>query len=197
MTIYQTVKGVLDIVDVARRYGLEVKSHKTLCPFHKEKTPSLSFKADYFTCFGCGEKGDTISFVSKLFGLSPYRALLKLNHDFSLGLNIQLELPDNHVLNEYAWENELKQRLDKWVNYAVDVLIQYVRELQSNISMYAPETQNSFFDPRFEESVKKIDYYEYLLGILTCGDNRDRVLFYKQNRKEVEKIERRKFIETV
>lgn len=35
------------------------------CPFHNEKTPSLFVKQHYFKCFGCGEKGDNITFVMK------------------------------------------------------------------------------------------------------------------------------------
>lgn len=36
-----------------------------LCPFHTEKTPSFSVNAEegLYYCFGCGEKGDVITFV--------------------------------------------------------------------------------------------------------------------------------------
>ena len=40
-------------------------SWKGLCPFHTEKTPSFHVHAErgYFYCFGCGSKGDAITFV--------------------------------------------------------------------------------------------------------------------------------------
>lgn len=42
------------------------------CPFHGDKEPSLSvnLKSGGFHCFGCGEKGDLISFHAKLNRLS-------------------------------------------------------------------------------------------------------------------------------
>ena len=42
------------------------------CPFHVEKTPSMSiYHADnHYHCFGCGEHGDNITFVKKIFNLT-------------------------------------------------------------------------------------------------------------------------------
>ncbi|MGH9126608.1 MAG: DNA primase [Acidimicrobiales bacterium] len=39
-----------------------------LCPFHPEKTPSFSLNAEqgFFYCFGCGAKGDVITFVREI-----------------------------------------------------------------------------------------------------------------------------------
>src|SRR5262245_7687946 len=39
-----------------------------LCPFHGEKTPSFHVNEakSYFFCFGCGEKGDAITFLTKI-----------------------------------------------------------------------------------------------------------------------------------
>jgi DNA primase len=39
------------------------KTHVGLCPFHREKTPSLSVFGDAYHCFGCGAHGDAVSFV--------------------------------------------------------------------------------------------------------------------------------------
>lgn len=45
------------------------------CPFHKDKTPSLSVKfnsnknKDFFKCFGCDTKGDAIDFIMQHKGL--------------------------------------------------------------------------------------------------------------------------------
>lgn len=43
-----------------------------VCPFHADTAPSLSVNLQNggFHCFGCGEKGDVISFHAKLNQLS-------------------------------------------------------------------------------------------------------------------------------
>ena len=47
-------------------------SHKGLCPFHQEKSPSFNVNADkgFFYCFGCQKKGDVFTFVMELEGRS-------------------------------------------------------------------------------------------------------------------------------
>lgn len=53
---------------------------KALCPFHEDKTASLSvdFETGLFNCFACGEKGSAIDFVMKLKGLGFKEALTYL-----------------------------------------------------------------------------------------------------------------------
>ncbi len=64
------LKMNVNIVDVVGRQVNLTKSganYKGLCPFHSEKTPSFMVNEEkqIFNCFGCGEKGDVISFVQK------------------------------------------------------------------------------------------------------------------------------------
>lgn len=42
--------------------------NKALCPFHKEKTPSLSVnkQGNLWHCFACGKGGDTIEFIRQV-----------------------------------------------------------------------------------------------------------------------------------
>lgn len=62
----QELSGKVDIVQVAKRYGLEVKKNRSKCVFHKGSNPtSLSFdiEKNIFNCFSCGTKGDIFTFV--------------------------------------------------------------------------------------------------------------------------------------
>ena len=54
---FRVVKESLDIADVASRYGVQVVRHnKAHCPFHADRTPSMSFydQNRKFHCFSCG-----------------------------------------------------------------------------------------------------------------------------------------------
>jgi DNA primase len=77
------VRGATDFVAVAgehmalRRVGSRWVG---LCPFHQEKTPSFSVNAElgFYYCFGCGAKGDVITFVRELEHLDFVEAVEKL-----------------------------------------------------------------------------------------------------------------------
>jgi len=67
----EIVRSKNDIVDVVGRYitlNRRGGNFWACCPFHMEKTPSLSVKQDgqFFKCFGCGESGNVIGFVMKM-----------------------------------------------------------------------------------------------------------------------------------
>ena len=69
----QDVKQNTNIIDIALRLGLEVRSNKSRC-FHPEnhangdRTPSLSFSPSrgVFKCFGCGIGGDVFNLVQQV-----------------------------------------------------------------------------------------------------------------------------------
>lgn len=73
------------LVEVINNSGFELlragnNKFKMCCPFHKEKTPSFFVDADKnrFNCFGCGEHGDTLDFISKYEKISVIEAAKKL-----------------------------------------------------------------------------------------------------------------------
>ena len=65
-------------------------SLKGLCPFHDEKTPSFQVTPSrgLFYCFGCGEGGDTISFVQKIDNLTFVEAVQRLADKVGVQLRI-------------------------------------------------------------------------------------------------------------
>jgi DNA primase len=68
--VIAAILGRTDIVELIGAY-LPLKAagrvHKTLCPFHTEKTPSFVVNPErqIFHCFGCGEGGDALAFLIK------------------------------------------------------------------------------------------------------------------------------------
>src|SRR6201989_2747439 len=70
----EAVKAAADFVDVVSARTQLRKSgarYTGRCPFHDERTPSFSVNAvdKLYYCFGCGAKGDLITFVRETEGL--------------------------------------------------------------------------------------------------------------------------------
>lgn len=93
-----SVKEACDIVDEFKKSGHHLKTAgvgkwKTCCPFHQEKTPSCIINESFqnFHCFGCGESGDVISFVSKTENLTFKEALTKLAEEN----NVEIDVDDS------------------------------------------------------------------------------------------------------
>jgi DNA primase len=83
-----------DIVDVIDSYitlPRKTGAIKTLCPFHKEKTPSFHVNAQrqMFHCFGCGAGGDVFKFVM-MFEQVDFPMAIKILADKS-GVPVEFE----------------------------------------------------------------------------------------------------------
>ena len=92
------IKNAADILDVVGEFVAiqpAGKNHKGLCPFHNEKTPSffVSKERNWFHCFGCGEKGDSITFIMKYKNMSYVESLKYLAEKY----NIRIESDDSDV----------------------------------------------------------------------------------------------------
>lgn len=78
------LKAAVDLAELFQIFGIEVvrrgRGCKALCPFHEEKTPSLSIdiKKGVYHCFGCGKSGDHVTFLQEHARLSFTEALAQL-----------------------------------------------------------------------------------------------------------------------
>ena len=84
------IKSRLTMYDLLDKYGFQPNRRGFIqCPFHSEKTASLSVydSGRRWKCFGCGAGGDVISFAQRLFGLSFAQAVTRLECDFGLDID--------------------------------------------------------------------------------------------------------------
>lgn len=87
MNQYQIEKAKsVDLIDlvIANNYPYKKASNhiKILCPFHHEKTPSLAIYEHSFYCYSCGEGGDVVGWVMKIYKkefIDAVKILLKYN----------------------------------------------------------------------------------------------------------------------
>src|ERR1041384_382851 len=79
----EQIRAASDIVEVIGSY-LPLKragaNFVTLCPFHKEKTPSFNVNPhrQIFHCFGCHKGGDVFGFVQEYENISFPEAVRRL-----------------------------------------------------------------------------------------------------------------------
>ena len=92
----QAVRERAAIDQVIAEAGVTLKSAgggrlKGLCPFHDEKTPSFNVNPanGYYMCFGCGESGNVISFITKHDHMSFPEAVEHLARRY--GVDVQYE----------------------------------------------------------------------------------------------------------
>ena len=106
-----------DIVQTIEQAGFELKrkgkSFWLSCPFHEEKTPSLKIDPERqsFFCFGCNAKGDSITFIQKVYRLSFKEACQYLNINKPLRISPETQKKRGLVKVFREWERSLKKEL--------------------------------------------------------------------------------------
>lgn len=118
MNIATQIKQLLDVEQVFEYYGGKPNRRGFVsCPFHSEKTPSLSMKKGKWKCFGCGEGGSVIDYVMKLFNINLSQAIVRLNHDFNLGvINEKPDLRKVQELREKLLDKERMKQCKALIN---------------------------------------------------------------------------------
>ena len=177
MNCFQNVKYGVSCREAAERYGVEVNYHgMALCPFHNDRHPSLYVADDHYYCFACGEHGDVIDFVSKLFRLSLYDAAQKLAADFHLTPD---KPPSAAALHAKRIRIEAQQ-LRENERLCFSVLSDYARVLRRWKVQYAPKSLEEAPDERLVEACHELDQTEYYLDILCAGDSHERAEVIQQ-----------------
>ncbi len=103
------IRNSVDIVDVIGKYLSLTKRGKNYfaqCPFHEDKTPSLSVSSDkqIFTCFSCHRAGNIFNFLMEYENLTFLEAV-KMTADMS-GINVDIKdkqkpLTNNSIFDIY------------------------------------------------------------------------------------------------
>ena len=171
MRIFEIVKENVNLREAAELYGIDVNRYsKALCPFHNDRHPSLYVADNHYYCFTCGEHGDVIDFVGRLFRLSPYDAARKLAADFHLSPD---KPPSAAALHAKRIRTEAQQ-LSENERLCFSILSDYAHVLRDWKVRYAPQSPAEAPDERFVEACHKLDEVEYYLDILTSGNSYER-----------------------
>ena len=187
MSVFELVKANVTVYDVAVAEGFNPSRNKLICcPFHNDRHPSMKVDKRFY-CFSCGEKGDVIDFVGKLYGLGPKDAAEKIASDFGLSMEV-----DSSKVKEYRWQKSEHQLYAEKKRKLMQSLSQLIEQLQILKTSYRPkEEQDSTWSPVFSFAVNKYEYvsylYDYAMFEVTDTQLKDEIDSLLQ---EVEKIER-------
>lgn len=171
MNIFKQTKEYVTTRQAAEGYGIHIlRNGMACCPFHPDRHPSMKVDRLYH-CFACGVGGDVIDFTARLFNLSQYEAAKKLITDYNLPVSVDTKqnrniiVKDNKVKQRKRMES-LRQKLDAWLDYALDILIRYMEWIQFWKEFYKPEIDEEWhelFTEALENEYKINDYLDVLL----------------------------------
>ena len=184
--IFRKIKDRVNFRELVQYYGLNVnRGGFACCPFHDERTPSFKVYEDHYHCFGCGEHGDHVDFVQKIYGISNIEAAKKIDRDFGLGLfNKDFAVPVKPVLNQ---RNDLKN----WLKNAEKAITDYVTLLKHWEKIYCPRSPIDEVDPRYLEAVNNRHLAEFYLEQIRYGTKEDKLDLYENGRDYFRKLKER------
>ena len=187
MNLIREVKERADIVKVAQLYGIQLnRAYKCICPFHKEKTASLSIspQKQIWHCFGCGKGGDVISLVSELLNVNAYESAKSINYTLGLGLDPN-QKASYFEINKYKEKRKTEEMFKKWELQTFILLTDYLHYL------WKWEEIADFENDLFVEALQEKEKVQYFIDIFIEGTTEDKIWFYKHEKKVVKKIESR------
>jgi len=156
MTIFEEVKELIDVPTAARQYGIEIRrGNMVLCPFHSERSPSCKLYEKNYHCFSCGEHGDVIGLVQKLFNLSAIDAVKQLNHDFALGLDVDKPPDRSSVIKRQKKIQQAKEQQIK-LDKMRDILLGYFVLLDKYKMRYAPKSPDGAWGVNMHSAVETL-----------------------------------------
>ncbi len=184
--VFEAVKQSVSTREAAEFYGIKVRRNgMACCPFHDDKNPSM--KVDQrFHCFGCGEDGDVIDFIAKLFDLSSKEAAEKLAQDF--GLIYDSQAPPRR---RYVRQKTEAQKFRENRQRCYRVLSDYYYLLKKWEADNSPQTPEEEPHPRFVEAIHKKTYVEYLLDLFLYESEEEQKAWIAEHTAEITHLERR------
>ena len=194
MNVFQAVKENVTARQAAEQYGFEVKHGGMMCcPFHDDKKPSMKVDKRYH-CFGCGDDGDAIDFVGKLFSLKPKEAAEKLANDFGIAYDGQ----ERYKPTKTSIIKRIRREQEKnTVRRCGDVLSDYFSLLRQWRTDYAPKSHDDRLDPHFAESLEYMGYIDSLCEEFDYRTDAGKLAFAQEYADMLSKIERRLAAEKV
>ena len=160
-----------------------------LCPFHKEKTPSFHINDEkgFYYCFGCGARGDVITYTMKRESLTFLDAIKKLAEEYHIELpktqksinkdNYKIIYDINEKTCQFFEQNIINSKIA--INYIKNrgLNIEHIKKFRIG---YAPKDFDALIDYLSLLGFKKEDMEK--AGVIALNKNyydkfRNRIMF--------------------
>lgn len=126
----EKIKDLVTVEDALRRYHtLGRRRGRTSCPVHGGQKDNLSYNDRVWHCFVCGEGGDVISLVQKIFEIDFATALKKLSEDFGIRLDTESREEIERRRAERELQRAVQAEREARFNRAYALLCKYRRFL--------------------------------------------------------------------
>ena len=186
---------IVEIVDSRVKLKKAGRNYQACCPFHNEKTPSFSVSQEkqFYYCFGCGAKGNAISFIMEYERLDFVEAVEDLAKQY--GLEVPREkggpvIKSQEERNDRELDYALMERVAKYFEYQLKhhknapQIIDYLknRGLSGEIVKrwgigYAPQEWDGVLS-KFGSDAKTIERL-LALKVVNENDNKRRYDFFR------------------
>lgn len=161
--------------------GIRLAKDKALCPFHQDKTPSLSIKGERWRCWGCGEGGDVIDFTAKYYDLDM-KGAIKLLADRA-GIKTSPQTPAERQAAEKA-RRERESRaaavraFREWEQKEVNEISAILRRYHRLITSRTTFSEAELVD--LAQLQGNIDVLEYQYSILSRSNDEQKFGLYRE-----------------
>jgi DNA primase len=108
---------IVDVIDARVPLKRSGSNHMACCPFHGEKTPSFSVSQtkQFYYCFGCGAKGNAISFLMDYEHQGFVEAVEELAQ--CVGLEVPTTAYQGEQQKQLPGQYELMEQVAKYYQY--------------------------------------------------------------------------------
>lgn len=156
----ETIRSTVSMSDVCTKYGYIPNSAGYIrCPIHNEKTPSLKiYPGDGgWHCFGCGEGGNHITFVMRIFDIDFRQALIRIANDFG----IRPADTDDGQLSAMRRKRDEERRADERRRREYDRRCREYFNLRCVLAEKAPKPGDDQMDPEYAAALRQLPYLDH------------------------------------
>lgn len=115
------------------------------CPFHNENSPSFKIKAneDFFKCFGCGESGDSFTFLMKYKNIGYIDAVKEVANYYHIELEMEQPKQKKAYVKPTPKPYQLSQKaIDYFINHRGGISEKTLKDLKvTTINTWMPKAK--------------------------------------------------------